>query len=186
MTRPDRKAPDLPAYATSPRPKRVKRVRLAVLVASCAACLSVTLIGIVSISMMKFALSLFGESSAVFGHTSVMGGVELALQLSSMNFFLFFVTVPAAALALGLSIGRLPHRGITALAPYLRWGALWGAILVGGTTFAFGLLSAAAAAAGALITGLGIGGLAGAFCGFLVHRIVAPPRQLAEMDVSAF
>jgi len=186
MTRPGRKKPDLPAYATSPRPKRVKRVRLAVLVASFAACLSVTLIGIVFMSILKFALNLSGGTSGMFGHATVLGGVELALQLSSMNFFLFFITVPAAALALGLSIGRLAHRGIRALAPYLRWGAIWGAILVGGTTFAFGLLSAAAAAAGALITGLGIGGLAGAFCGFLVHWIIAPPRQLAEMDISAF
>ena len=31
-----------------------------------------------------------------------------------------------------------------------------------------------------------IGGLAGAFCGFLVHRIIAPARQLTEMDVSIF
>ena len=46
--------------------------------------------------------------------------------------------------------------------------------------------SGAAAAAGALVSGGVIGGAAGAFCGFLVHRIVAPAKQLTEVDLSVF
>jgi hypothetical protein len=186
MTLPDGMEPDLPAYATSPRPKRVKRVRLALLVASFAACLSVTLMGFIFMGMMELAFGILGWNGVAVGQRGFLGGVQMALQLSSFNFILFFITVPAAALALGLSIGRLPHRGITALRPYLRWGAIWGGILVGGTTFAFGLFGGAAAAAGALIAGLFIGGLAGTLCGFLVHKIIAPARQLTEMDVSVF
>lgn len=177
---------NLPAYATSPRPRRVKRVRLALIVASFAACLSVTLMGFLIMGLMELAFGILGWNGIAVGQRGFMGGVEMALQLSSLNFFLFFITVPAAALALGLSVGRLPHRGITALRPYLRWGAIWGGILVGGTTFAFGLFGGVGAAAGAFVTGLCIGGLAGAFCGFLIHRIIAPARQLTEMDVSIF
>jgi hypothetical protein len=70
--------------------------------------------------------------------------------------------------------------------PYLRWGAVWGAIIVGGTTCVFGWFGGAAAAAGALVSGAAIGGVAGAFCGFLLHRIVAPAKQLTEMDLSVF
>jgi len=186
MTLPDGTGTGLPAYATSPRPRRVKRVRLALLVASFAACLSVTLMGFIFMGLMQLAFGVLGWEGIAVGQRGFLGGVQMALQLSSLNFFLFFITVPAAALALGLSVGRLPHRGITALRPYLRWGAIWGGILVGGTTFAFGLFGGAVAAAGALLTGLGIGGLAGGFCGFLLHRIIAPARQLTEMDVSIF
>ena len=177
---------ELPAYATSPRPKRVKRIRLALLVSSFAACVSVTLMGYVFLGLMELAFGILGWGGLAVGQTGFLSGVQTGLQLAAQNFFLFFITVPAAALALGLSIGRLPHRGITALMPYLRWGAVWGAILVGGTTFVFGWFGGAAAAAGALVSGGAIGGAAGAFCGFLLHRIVAPAKQLTEMDLSVF
>lgn len=176
----------LPAYATTARPKRVKRIRLALLVASFAACLSVTLMGYVFLGLMELAFGILGWGGLALGQTGFLSGVQTGLQLAALNFFLFFFTVPAAALALGLSIGRLPHRGVTALAPYLRWGAIWGAILVGGTTGIFGWFGGAAAAAGALLSGGATGGLAGGFCGFLLHRIVAPAKQLTEMDVSVF
>lgn len=39
---------------------------------------------------------------------------------------------------------------------------------------------------GALVSGGVIGGVAGAFCGFLLHRIVAPLTQLTDMDLSVF
>ena len=177
---------ELPAYATAPRPKRVKRIRLALLVSSFAACLGVTLMGYIFKGLFTLAFGILGLGGFAVGERGFLGGVEMALQLASLNFFLFFITVPAAALALGLSIGRFPHRGITALKPYLRWGAVWGAILVGGTTFAFGWFGGAAAAFGALLSGGLIGVLAGAFCGFLLHLIVAPGRQLTDVDVLVF
>jgi len=179
-------AGQLPDYATPARPKRVKRIRLAVLVASFAACASVTLMGYVFLGLMELAFGILGWGRLAVGQTGFLSGVETGLQLAALNFFLFFITVPAAALALGLSIGRLPHRGVTALMAYLRWGAIWGAILVGGTTFVFGWFGGAAAAIGALVSGGAIGGLAGGFCGFLMHRIVAPAKQLTEMDLSVF
>ena len=177
---------ELPAYATTPRPRRVKRIRLALLVASFAACISVTLMGYVFLGLMELAFGILGWGGLAIGQTGFLSGAQTALQLAALNFFLFFITVPAAALALGLSIGRLPHRGITSLMPYLRWGAIWGAILVGGTTFVFGWFGGAASAAGALLAGGAIGGLAGGLCGFLLHRIVAPAKQLTEMDLSVF
>lgn len=177
---------ELPAYATSPRPKRVKRIRLALLVSSFAACISVTLMGYVFLGLMQLGFGILGWDGLAIGQTGFLSGVQTAMQLSALNFFLFFITVPSAALALGLSIGRFPHRGITARAPYLRWGAIWGALLVGGTTLVFGLFGGAAAAAGALMAGGAIGGLAGGFCGFLLHAIVAPARQLTDVDLSVF
>lgn len=176
----------LPTYATTPRPKRVKRIRLALLVSSFAACFSVTLIGIVFGGLMTLTFGVFGGGGLGLGQSGFVGGVMLALTLASYNFILFFITVPAAALALGLSIGRFPHKGITQRKPYLRWGAVWGAILVGGTTFVFGWFGGPASAFGALLTGCLIGAAAGAFCGFLLHAIVAPARQLTDVDVNVF
>ena len=176
----------LPVYATSPRPKRVKRIRLALLVASFAACLSVTLLGYILLGLMSLAFGILGFGGLAVGQSGVLGGMQMALQLAALNFFLFFITVPAAALALGLSIGRFPHRGITARLPYLRWGAIWGAILVGGTTFVFGWFGGWASATGALVAGASVGGTAGTLCGYLVHLIVAPARQLQDVDLSVF
>jgi hypothetical protein len=164
----------------------VKRIRLALLVSSFAACVSVTLMGYIFLGLMELAFGILGWGGLAIGQTGFLSGVQTGLQLAALNFFLFFITVPAAALALGLSIGRMPHRGITALRPYLRWGAIWGAILVGGTTFLFGWFGGAASAAGALTAGGAVGGIAGGFCGFLVHRIVAPARQLTDVDLNVF
>lgn len=176
----------LPAYAISARPKRVKRIRLALLVASFAACLSVTLMGAIAAGLLQIGFGVTGLSAVGAGRNDFLEGVQMAFQLASFNFILFFITVPAAALALGLSIGRLPYRGITALKPYLRWGAIWGAVLVGITTGLVGLFAGVASAAGALFGGGSIGALAGLFCGFLVHRIINPARQLNAIDLDVF
>lgn len=178
-------ADSLPAYATSPRPKRVKRVWLATFVSAFAACLSVTLLGFI---LMGLTQILFGAINPGFpvGQGDFTNGVQIAVVLASYNFFLFFITVPAAALVLGLSVGRFPHRGITALKPWLRWGAIWGTLLVGGVTGAFGSIGGAASALGALLAGGAIGALAGTFCGFLMYRIIDPVRQLTDVDIGVF
>lgn len=177
----------LPDYAMPARPRRVKRVKLALLLSSLAACAGVAIIGGIFLGVTATFSGLAGRSaSAAISSGDLLGGAFLAMQLSAMNFILFFITVPAAAVALGLSIARFPHRGVTGVKPYVRWGANWGAVLVGGTTFGFGWFAGPAAAFGALIAGGMIGGLAGAFCGFLFHAIVRPARQLSEMDVSVF
>ncbi|MFN4183415.1 MAG: hypothetical protein ACK4M6_01410 [Hyphomonas sp.] len=177
----------LPAYAMSARPKRVKRIKLALLLSSMAACVAVAIIGFLLMALGFAFIGLTGQTPGLaVGAGNFRGGALLAAQLSAMNFILFFITVPSAALALGLSIGRFPSRGITGLTSYLRWGAIWGGILVGGTTFVFGWFGGAASALGALTCGGAIGLLAGAFCGFLFHAIVQPARQLTQMDVSVF
>jgi hypothetical protein len=104
-----------------------------------------------------------------------------------MNFFLFLITVPAAWTALGLSIGRMPHRGIAARRPYLRWGAIWGTILVGVTTGFFGFVGGGLATClGAFLSGASVGALAGVGCGFLFYIIVRPDEQLRHVDISVF
>ncbi|MEQ9506920.1 MAG: hypothetical protein RLO80_11670 [Hyphomonas sp.] len=181
MTTEDR----LPAYATSPRPKRVKRVRLALLVSSLAACLSVTLIGQILSGMVQMVFGLSG-TRVLESDYGFVNGATMALMMAGWNFILFFITVPACALALGLSVGRFPHRGITARKPYLRWGAIWGAILVGGTTFLFGWVGGWATAFGALFAGSLVGASAGVFCGYLMHKIINPAKQLSDMDINVF
>lgn len=177
----------LPAYAVTARPRRIKRVKLALFLSSMAACVTVAIVGFLLMALSFTVIGLAGQTPGLaVGTGDFRGGALLAAQLSAMNFILFFITVPAAALALGFSIGRFPYRGISSLKSYLRWGAIWGAILVGGTTFVFGWFGGAASAMGALLCGGVIGAIAGAFCGYLFHAIVQPARQLTELDVSVF
>ncbi len=107
-------------------------------------------------------------------------------MLSAVNWFLFFITSPAAWLVLGLSIGRMPRRGITRRAPYLRWGAIWGALLVGLTTGFFTATDSLYAGVGGLITGGSIGALAGTACGGLFLAIVKPRQQLGNQSIDVF
>ncbi len=178
-------AAPLPAYATSPRPKRVKRVKLALFLASLAACLGVTLLGAIGLGLVAMVSGLTGIELAL-GQRGFVNGLVAGLQLASFNFVLFFITVPAAAIALGLSAGRMPYRGITARRSYARWGAIWGAILVGVTTGFFGFISGFASGLGALLSGGLVGALAGTGCGLLFHAIVRPARQITDVDVSVF
>lgn len=118
--------PELPAYAIA-RPHRVKRVKLALFLSSLAACVGVAIIGFLTMAAGLIALGIAGHNGGLaIGNSDFGGGALLAAQLSSMNFVLFFVTVPAAALALGLSIARFPGRGITGVTPICA-GARYGA-----------------------------------------------------------
>ncbi|MFN3312690.1 MAG: hypothetical protein ACK46Q_04405 [Hyphomonas sp.] len=169
-----------PAYATAPRPRRIRRVKLALFLSSLSACFSVSLIGLLAIVLTGLTA---GQPPTQGGFK---GGAVLAAQLSLLNFIIFFLTVPAAAVALGVSIAQFPRRGITARKAYLRWGAIWGALLVGVTNSLIGIMMDPAAGLGALIVGGLIGGLAGCVCGLLFHAIVRPARQLAQEDISVF
>ena len=175
-----------PAYAMEAQPRRIKRVKLAIFLSALAACVAVSIIGLLAMTLILLFIGLGSSGGLAAGGDDFGGGALIAAQLSAMNFILFFITIPAAAIVIGFSVGRFPHRGISGVKSYLRWGAIWGAILVGGTTCLFGLLGGPASAAGALICGGCIGGLAGTFCGFLFHAIVQPARQLTLMDVSVF
>lgn len=180
--------PPLPSYAGPAARRSFKRVKLALFLSSLAACLFVTIIGAVSTRILILAVGVTGAATNynMLSDGSFLGGLSGAFQLASYNFLLFFINVPAAWLALGLSIGRLPYRGIIHRKPYLRWGSIWGAILVGGTTSLFGFLAGFVSGIGALLGGAFIGALAGALCGLLFYAIVKPANQLAEVDVDVF
>ena len=185
---PSPKETPLPAYVGPVARRRFKRIKLGLLLSSMAACLGVTFLGVICTRMLALAL---GITDAAMNYTLLSGntflsGVHGAFQMATYNFLVFFITVPAAWLALGLSIGRLPYRGIVKRTPFIRWGAIWGAILVGGTTGGFGLLGSVSVAAGALLAGGLIGAVAGAGCGLLFYAIVKPANQIADVDVSVF
>ena len=178
----------LPSYAGPVQRRRFKRIKLALFLSSMAACLGVTLLGVICTSLFNTALGITGSGSqyGMLGQETFLSGVMMGFQLSSYNFVLFFITVPAAWLALGLSIGRLPYRGIVKRRAFVRWGIIWGTILVGGTTGGFGLLIGPAHGAGAFVSGGLIGAAMGAACGLLFYAIVKPANQLADVDVSVF
>jgi len=178
----------LPSYAGPVQRRRFRRIKLGLFLASMAACLGVTLLGVFCLAMMRLSMGVIAAdyNFELLSGNTFMGGLFMGVQLSTYNFLLFFITVPAAWLALGLSIGRFPYRGIVARKPYVRWAAIWGAILVGGTTGLFGFLSGPANALGALLSGGLIGAAAGIGCGLLFHAIVKPANQLADVDVDVF
>jgi len=179
--------PQTPTYADPLQRTRIKRVKLALFLSALAACLGVSLIGGIGLALALLVQSLIGFDRVGVFDSSFAGGIATGLQLSALNFILFLITVPAAWIALGLSIGRMPHRGIAARRPYLRWAAIWGAILVGGTTCFFGLSGGGhATGAGALVSGASVGALAGIGCGFLFYMIVRPAEQLRDVDISVF
>lgn len=186
-TAPDPQTRPSPTYALEGQPKRFRRVKLAVFLCSLTACITVAIIGFLVLTI-SVALTGFGGMGGgpTTGAGAIGSGALLAAQLSALNFILFFITIPAAAIAMALSIARFPYQGIFALSSYLRWGAIWGAVLVGATTGFFGLFDSPASGLGALLSGGLIGGLAGTVCGYLFHTIVKPGRQLTEMDVSVF
>lgn len=184
-------ASDLPA----PRKTRIKRVWLATALCAVAACIAVTLVGIANL----FLLSLFGQpfGGDTLGENAndlpILQGALAAALASAFNWYLFWLTIPAAALALALSIGRFPRRRIVHTAPYLRWGAIWGAILVAGPSI-FGAVimtgsndtGMAWRIAGAVLNGGLIGAAAGLACAGLFLLIVRPARQVTVIDTSVF
>ena len=182
------------AYVVRPRPytgetgrKRFKRIGLGIFLSALAACVGVSLLGAVGNAFIAMFGNLLGLPSLQnIGNGGFGEGISMAIQLATFNFIVFFITVPAAAIALGLSIGRLPYRGIYQRISYLRWGAIWGAILVGVTTFGFGWFGGALTALGSLIAGALIGAVAGLGCGFLFHAIVRPVEQAEGIDVNVF
>jgi hypothetical protein len=177
-----------PSYAAPAALRQFKRIKLALFLSSLAACLFVTIIGIVCTRILLLVMGITSAAMnyGMLGGDGFIGGMSGAFQLASYNFLLFFINVPAAWLALGLSIGRLPYRGIVHRKPFIRWGSIWGAILVGGTTSLFGFLAGFVSGTGALLGGALVGALAGALCGWLFHAIVKPANQLADVDVDVF
>ena len=183
-------SPPLSGYAVPTRTK-FKRIGLASFLCGIGACFSVALIGVILLFLGFQIAELFGrDASILFGESGFRQGIGMAVLMSAMNWYFGYFTVPAAALVLLFSLGRFPRRGITRALPYYRWGAIWGAVLVGGTT---GIASyfipneaREAAALSALLTGAAIGAAAGLICGAIFRGIVRPAEQVRTIQVDVF
>lgn len=176
---------------------KLKRVGLACFLCGIAASLCVALVA-VGLGLVSNLFGLFTDFGVdAFDGQTFWSGAAFSVFISALNWWIFYFTIPAAWLAIGLSIGRLPHRGITHAGPYYRWAGIWGAVLVGGTCLFFsGIVGwgnsfattsgAFAYVVGATSTGLLIGAIAGVICGALFRAIVRPATQVKRIQIDAF
>ena len=180
-----------PHYAAKPGGK-LKRIGLASFLCGIAACITVSLIAVATMFIYYQITAIFlpqSEASQILNGESLMSGAGMATIMAALNWYVGYITIPVAWMVLALSIGRFPRRNITRPGPYYRWGAIWGALLVGGTTgIATGLISQGnpALITGALATGLIMGGAAGFICGWLFRAIVRPAEQINRIQVDVF
>ncbi len=179
-----------PGYST--RKPNLKRIGLASFLCGVAACVTVSLIAIL-IAFVYFQISAVSASQSAMNNAmsngGLLGGAGMATVMAAFNWYVGYITIPVAWLVLGLSLGRFPRRGIIRAAPYYRWGAIWGAILVGTTSsIATGLVAGwqVLSIIGALGTGLFIGAVAGCVCGWLFRAIVRPGEQINNLQVDVF
>lgn len=184
------------AYA-EPERKKVRRVALAVIVCGFAACVLVALIGFTSIFLVNFIGQVFLDGASLSIANPDRGGFVQGLAIagfaSAFNWVFAYFTIPAAIIALSTSIGRFPKRRILNTNAYLRWGAIWGAILVAAPSL-FGVFMMTSPSGsvelttllGALLGAFGVGALAGLACAGLFLLIVRPKTQLGEIDTGVF
>ena len=181
--------PSREGYAV-PTIAKFKRIGLACFLCGMAACISVTLIGVILLFLGAQLFPLLGFNTDIWIDQKGFGqGLAFATIMAAMNWYVAYFTVPAAWIAIGFSLGRFPRRGIVHAAPYYRWGAIWGAFLVGSTTgIASFLLSSMTVSTGigGLLAGLLIGGLAGMLCGALFRSVVRPAEQVRKIQVDVF
>jgi hypothetical protein len=175
---------------TVPTIAKFKRIGLASFLCEMAACILVTLIGAVLLFLGFQISSLFGrDAGMVFGEQGFLQGIGFATLMAAMNWYFAYFTVPAAWVAIAFSLGRFPRRGIVNALPYYRWGAIWGAILVGGTTGVSSFLLASMnplTALSGFITGALIGAAAGLICGAIFRGVVRPAEQVKQIQVDVF
>ena len=189
---------DAPIPEYSVPAAKIKRVLLGSLVAALAACFFVSMIGILVIIGTNLISGIFGiPITSWFAQIGFWSGVTTAVFAAAVNWYFCYLTVPAAWLALGLSIGRFPKRNIIRAAPYYRWGAIWGAILVGATTAigvavitqgTFGVTSESylSGILGAGLMGALIGTIAGLLCAVVFRVIVRPAEQVRKIALDVF
>ncbi|MEM1150320.1 MAG: hypothetical protein AAGI03_07160 [Pseudomonadota bacterium] len=183
---------------------KIKRLWLASFLSAVTSVLAVAFVALV-VGTVGWALGqvVFGGEAldtSLDGNPWALGFVG-ALLVCFFNWYIFFITIPIATLVLRASLGRLPGKGVERVIPYLRWGAIWGGVLVslpsllGGSLFMGlgGNLSEATGAfmpqvlAGAGLTGLVIGAVAGVAVAGMFILIVRPKTQVRLADpASAF
>lgn len=173
-----------------PAKVKFKRIGLASFLCGLAACILVALIGGILLFLVFQTAGTFNANlDSVLFQGGVLQGVGFATLMAAFNWYFAYFTIPAAWLALFLSIGRFPRRGILEPMPYYRWGGIWGAFLVGSTTgIASFLLSSmdSLVLIGGLLTGFAIGGAAGVICGAIFRAIVRPAEQVRKIQVDVF
>lgn len=178
-----------PRYSV-PTTAKLKRIGLASFLCGTAACILVTLIGVTIMFLAYQVTGLFGyQLEPMLSDEGILQGIAMATLMSAMNWYFGYFTIPAAWIAIAFSLGRLPRRGIVHPMPYYRWGAIWGAILVGGTTMIAAFFVASMnplSALGGLIMGALIGGGAGLICGAIFRGIVRPAEQVKRIQVEVF
>lgn len=191
-------AAELDAYAAEaessyavPTRTKFKRIGLASILCGIGACFMVALIGIILLFLGFQTSALFGQDAGmIFDDSGFLQGVGIAVLMSAMNWYFGYFTIPAAAIVLAFSIGRFPRRGITQAWPYFRWAAIWGALLVGGTTGTASAFipneSQFLAVTGAALMGGLIGAAAGLVCGAIFRGIVRPAEQVRQIQVEVF
>jgi hypothetical protein len=179
-----------PSSYTVPTVAKFKRIGLASFLCGMAACVLVTLIGAILMFLAFQIGGLFGRDvGLVFADNGILQGIGFATLMSAMNWFFAYFTVPAAWLAIGFSLGRFPRRGIVHAAPYYRWGAIWGGLLVGGTTGISSYIVTEAnllPAVSGFFMGALIGAVAGLVCGAIFRGIVRPAEQVKQIQVDVF
>ncbi|MEM7329723.1 MAG: hypothetical protein AAF437_13355 [Pseudomonadota bacterium] len=178
------------ASYTVPTIAKFKRIGLASFLCGMAACIMVTLIGAILLFLGFQVSSAFGQDAGlIFSNQGILQGIGFATLMAAMNWYFAYFTVPAAWIAIALSLGRFPRRGIVHPLPYYRWGAIWGSLLVGGTTgiacFFLSDMNMGAATSG-FTTGAVIGAIAGFGCGAIFRGIVRPAEQVKQIRVDVF
>lgn len=175
-------------YAVPDKKPKIRRVLLACFLCGICASISVALIAALTAFVFSSATSMLGMAPAEFGERSdFMSGAFMAVMMAGFNWIVFYIVIPVTWVILFLSIGLFPRRGILRHAPYYRWGAIWGAVLVAAPTGILGISAESQDAfMGALLTGLAIGCAAGLLCASLFLAIVRPQRQLGKLATDVF
>ncbi|MEL6569228.1 MAG: hypothetical protein AAFQ22_12470 [Pseudomonadota bacterium] len=184
---------------------KIKRLWLGAFLGAVTAVLAVAFVALVFATVgWAIGETVFGSGafdSSLDGNPLAVGAVG-ALFACLFNWYVFFISIPIATLVLRFSLGRLPGKGVSRTVPYLRWGAIWGAILVslpcliGGTLFSGlggnglraepdGFMTQVFVGAG--LTGLLVGAIAGVCVAGMFMLIVRPKSQVKLADpASAF
>ncbi|MEM9739237.1 MAG: hypothetical protein AAF829_05155 [Pseudomonadota bacterium] len=196
---------DQPYGYAQPGSHKIKRLWLGAFLGAVTAVLAVAFVALV-IATVGWAIGevVFGAGvfdSSLDGNPMAVGAMG-ALLACLFNWYIFFISIPIATLVLRFSLGRLPGKGVKRVSPYLRWGSIWGAILVsmpcliGGTMFSgLGGTSLSATSegfhlqvlVGAGLTGIVVGSVAGLGVAGMFILIVRPRGQAKIADpASAF
>ncbi|MCI4644274.1 MAG: hypothetical protein MRY64_05775 [Hyphomonadaceae bacterium] len=192
--------PEPKADYTDKRDGKIKRLWLASVLGALAAVVLVTLTALVLGVITSLVVNLlFDADGSVFdglgsGAPPFLMGMVGAFFAALFNWYVFYITIPITTLVLRFSLGRFPKRRISRPVPYLRWGVIWGALLVllpslfagyvvSSTSWSPEALSSEVWAPvgsllGAGLTGLVIGGIAGLGVGGLFLLVVKPARQV--------